>query len=285
MKNLLTLTLLAAVVLLGAGTGCVSQSQADAWQRKYRSVEETVLDLQQQLDERDDEIALLRGKTNPNEAMRAQIEALTAEADALRASLAQAQDALRNAGSSPLPTILVSQLEQLANANPDLMTFDPGTGMIRFRSDVTFALGSTTVSDQARNLLGQLAGVLNSPAAAGYEARVVGHTDNVPVTNPVNRKKYEDNWGLSAFRAIAVMRVLKSAGVSQERMSIGGYGQQKPIAPNGPKGAEANRRVEIYLVANAEAEAPAPQNTGTSTGGVVPMDTPPAPAESPAMFK
>ena len=270
MKTFATLTLLAGFVVLG--TGCVSQNEADAWQRKYRAAEETILDLRQQLDDRDDELALLRGDKS--------------ELAALRKSLAEAQEALRNAGNSPLPTVLISELAQLAAANPDLMTFDAETGMIRFRSDVTFALGSIAVSDQARGLIGQLAGVLNSPAAAPYEVRVVGHTDNVPVTNAANRQKFEDNWGLSAFRAIAVMRVLKSAGVNEARMGVGGYGQQQPVAPNGNRGAEANRRVELYLVppppppATDDAPAPAP------SASVVPMDNPaPADNTAPAMFK
>ena len=116
------------------------------------------------------------------------------------------------------------------------MTFDPETGMIRFRSDVTFALGKTAVQDGARGLLQKLAGVLASPAASGYEVRVVGHTDNVPVKNAANVQKYEDNWGMSAFRAISVMRVLAENGVSagpHERLGLrpdaaGG-------APTGPR--------------------------------------------------
>ncbi len=285
MKTLATLTLLAAFALLS--TGCVTQHEADSWRNKYRSVEETVLDLQTQLEEKEGELALLRGRTNPNVSMQDQLTALQAERDALSQSLEQAQAALRNAAGSPLPAVLTTELEQLAGPNPDLMTFDPDTGMIRFRSDVTFALGSATVSNDAAGLITQLAGVLNSPAAAGYEVRVVGHTDNIPVRNAANVQKYGDNWGLSAFRAIGVMRVLDGAGVPANRMSVAGYGQQQPVAANGPKGAEGNRRVEIYLVPVSrpagdpipDAATPAP-----ALGSVVPMDNPAVP-ESPAMFK
>jgi chemotaxis protein MotB len=80
--------------------------------------------------------------------------------------------------------------------------------------------------------------------------------------------------------------VLNRAGVPADRMSIAGYGDQQPVVQNGPRGAEANRRVEIYLVpmpqgrsVPAPAAAPAPE-----AGPVVPMDQP-APAEGPEMFK
>ncbi len=276
--------LLAGLTLLG--TGCVSQHAADQWRNKYLASEDMILDLRAQLDDKEAELAMLRGRANPNSDLQAQIDALTAERDALQASLDEALAAMRNAAGAPLPTVLTSELERLAAANPNLMTFDPKTGMIRFRSDVTFALGRTDVQDEAKGVLGELASVLNSPAAQNYEVRVVGHTDNVPVRNAANVQKYEDNWGMSAFRAISVMRELNTAGVPAGRMSIAGYGQQRPIAPNNPNGTEANRRVEIFLVpmpgrtVAAVEDAPAPD----TAGAVVPMDNP-APAESPAMFK
>ncbi|MEM7577282.1 MAG: OmpA family protein [Planctomycetota bacterium] len=266
------------------GTGCVSQLEADRARDKYRAAEEMVLDLQQQLQEKDEALAMLRGRTNPNPAMQERIDALEAEAAALRASLDDARNALRGAAGAPLPAILASELERLAEANPDLMTFDAETGMIRFRSDVTFALGRTDVRDGATNLLNQLAGVLTSPAAAAYEVRVVGHTDNVPVRNAANVQKYEDNWGMSAFRAISVMRVLNQAGVPSSRMSIAGYGEHQPVVANAANGAEANRRVEIFLVPSAEPVAATP--TPSEPGRVEPMAAPaPSEDDNPALFK
>ncbi|MEM8783049.1 MAG: OmpA family protein [Planctomycetota bacterium] len=267
------------------GSGCVSQLEADAARDKYRASEELVLKLRQQLEEAEESLALLRSRTNPNPAFQDRIAVLEAQVASLEASLEDARAALSSAAGAPLPAILTSELERLAEANPDLMTFDADTGMIRFRSDVTFALGRTDVRDGAENLLNQLAGVLNSPAASGYEVRVVGHTDNVPVRNAANVQKYEDNWGMSAFRAISVMRVLNAAGVPAARMSIAGYGENQPVVSNGPRGAEANRRVEIFLVPRNEpvAATPAP----SAQPGPVEAMTAPAPSEddNPALFK
>lgn len=290
------LALPGVLVLAALGTGCVPQSQADAWQKKFQAADSSIVDLRLELEAREQQLADLRGRSGVNGQLSAEAEALRLQNQQLRDTLAMAQDQLRNVAGAPLPAQLSSDLEALADANPDLMTFDPETGMIRFRSDVTFALGKTDVQDQARGLLQKLAGVLSSPAAAGYEVRVVGHTDNVPVRNAANVQKYEDNWGMSAFRAISVMRVLSENGVPQERMSVSGYGQMQPVEPNGPRGSEANRRVELFLspqsaaVSNLGSEAGGADFSSSEvlsesdTGGIVPLSAPPA-ADSPALFK
>ena len=61
---------------------------------------------------------------------------------------------------------------------------------------------------------------------------------------------------LSAHRAISVRDALVGDGVSANRMQIAGYGEFRPIVPNGPNGAAANRRVEIYLTPLTVAVAP-----------------------------
>ena len=295
-----TLGLSSLVLFSALGTGCVSQSAADAWQKKFQSAKESNLDLQSQLDERDQELAQLRGRTGVNTQLSDEADALRRQNQQLRETLAMAQEQLRNVAGAPLPAQLSSDLEALADANPDLMTFNPDTGMIRFRSDVTFALGKTTVQDGARQLLQKLAGVLGSPAAAGYEVRVVGHTDNVPVKNAANKQKYEDNWGLSAFRAISVMRVLSENGVPQGRMSVSGYGDTQPVVANGPRGAEENRRVELFLSQQTAAMSePVPSSSSSGSlidepamsvsdeaegGGITPMQAPDV-EDAPALFK
>jgi flagellar motor protein MotB len=43
---------------------------------------------------------------------------------------------------------------------------------------------------------------------------------------------------------------MAGGGISSERMSVRGFGEFRPIAPNKPekKGNPQNRRVEIYIV-------------------------------------
>lgn len=273
-----------------ASTGCVSNNAVDNYRNQYRVAQEQILDLQAQLEDKDRQIALLRNAKDPNADLQAQLADALADRASLETALAKVKDQLARAGTTPIPVELADELEALAKANPDLMSYDKATGAIRFRSDVTFASGKADLKETAGDIIRQLAAVLSSPVAAEYEVRVVGHTDNVPMRNASNKQRYGDNWGLSTARAVAVMKGFRDAGIAEQRMSVAGYGEFRPVAPNGPRGAEANRRVEIFLVPMpgstpdaAEAEVPAAETQAPTTemaaptapaGAVVPMDSP-----------
>lgn len=277
--------LLLAVLLMAGMTGCVAQREADDLRTLYRKSQEQIIDLQAQLEEANARIAALQN-AGPNAATRQQMQELMAERDRLRQALADAEQRIREAGSQVviLPEELDTALRQLAQQNPDLMQYDPQLGMVKFRSDLTFALGSAEVTAGARDTLNRLAGVLTSPAAGQYEVRVVGHTDNVPIENPVTKARHPDNWYLSVHRAIAVRQVLERAGVQPTRLGVAGYGEYRPVVPNGPNGAEANRRVEIFLVPlPAGAASPAP--AASEPRSTIPAEQAPAEPQGPVMYK
>jgi chemotaxis protein MotB len=145
----------------------------------------------------------------------------------------------------------------LAAQYPNLLTFDPERGMLRFASDFTFALGSADLSASAQTSLAQLATILNTGTAANFEVRIVGHTDNVPISNPSTRAKHPTNWHLSAHRSISVGSALISDGIAPTRVQVAGCGEYRPIVSNPAKGgAAANRRVEIFLVPMRDTIAP-----------------------------
>ncbi len=274
------------LVLMGlGGIGCVAQSEADKLRTAYRQSEAQVQDLKARLDEKNAMIAAMQASGDRTTEMAARLEEIMADRDRYRSALEKAEEALRGMKGDALPVELSDALAEMAAANPELMSYDPELGMIQLKSDLTFALGSATLSPAATSSLKTLAGVLNSRLAEGYEVRIVGHTDNVPVRNPANVRTFGDNWGLSAFRARAVLKALAGDGVSPSRMYIAGYGQHRPVVANGPKGAAANRRVEIYLkpmtgaAAADTAPAPAPAETTTTTettDAPAPVTGPPA---------
>jgi len=287
-------TSIVAALAITAATfvGCAAQSNVDELQAINRRLDTQILELKAQLDEKNAMIAALQSSPRRTDELTAQLEAARAERDRLRAALDEAEAALRNikpVTMTRLPQALDSQLRALAERNPNLMEYDADMGMIRLRSDLTFALGSTELSDSAKSSLNQLATVLQSQAAAPYGVRVVGHTDNVPVKNPANVQKFGDNWGLSAFRAISVMKALHSAGISPSRTHIAGFGEQQPIVSNGPSGARENRRVEIFLVEGLPATntGPASSSSAGSTPSSTTSTASPAPVTSsrPEVFK
>jgi chemotaxis protein MotB len=277
---------LAAVALL-VGPGCVSQNEVDQYRNQYRVAQEQILDLQAQLEDKDRQVAMLRDAKNPNADLQAQLADALGDRASLEAALAKAKDQLARAGTTPIPVELADELEALAQANPDLMSYDSETGAIRFRSDVTFGSGKAEVREGAKPIISELAQVLASPAAADYEVRVVGHTDNVPIKNAFVKQQFGDNWGLSVARAISVMQQFRSAGIREQRMSVGGYGEFRPVEENGPRGSEANRRVEIYLVPMpAETATPSESANGEAASAngnastTVPMDRPAPPSNT-----
>ena len=88
-------------------------------------------------------------------------------------------------------------------------------------------------------------------ALKGYQdkiIRVVGYTDNVPVSKSL-QDRYPTNWELSVARATTVVRFLQDVGVPPERMVASGRGEYDPVASNDtPEGRQKNRRIEIMLI-------------------------------------
>jgi chemotaxis protein MotB len=78
-----------------------------------------------------------------------------------------------------------------------------------------------------------------------YQVAIEGHTDDDPIRSPL----IPSNWHLSALRAIATLRyVEETSEVESHRLSAGGYGSTRPLAPNAtPEGKAENRRVEFVF--------------------------------------
>lgn len=149
-----------------------------------------------------------------------------------------------------LPEPLDNALREFAAANPDLVDFDSARGIVKFKSDVTFALGSAELTSNARTAIGRFAQILNSSAASGYELMVAGHTDNTRVSRQETiAAGHKDNWYLSAHRAIAVGSELQSQRVNPQRLAVVGYADQRPVASNSSESGRAqNRRVEVLIL-------------------------------------
>jgi chemotaxis protein MotB len=122
-----------------------------------------------------------------------------------------------------------------------------------------FESGRAELNADARGVLGRFATVL---VEAGLEARIEGHTDDVPIASA----RYSSNWELSTARASGVVAALVAQGVDPVRLSAAGYGEFHPKVPNDSAANRAqNRRVDIVLVGGAAV----PTST-TAAGGVQP---------------
>ncbi len=81
--------------------------------------------------------------------------------------------------------------------------------------------------------------------ASTHSIRVEGHTDDRErVARPIRGR-----WELSLARANQVLERLVVKGVSEERLSLAGYGPSRPRFKNLTRKARAgNRRVEIVII-------------------------------------
>jgi chemotaxis protein MotB len=245
-------------------TGCVSAEQYNAMK----------LSRDQAVEQADQAEAEAKSATAQSDAYKAQLEQIAnsgntqtamignysqqvAQLQAQNAAITQKYEDLLNRppqvvelGERALPADLSNALTEFANANPDIVTFDASRGVVKFKSDVTFASGSTDLNERAIGTLQRFAGILNSPEAVGYELMVAGHTDNQRVTRQSTIQEGNfDNWYLSAHRAISVAAELVKNGVSKSRLGVAGYADQQPIASNSSEAGRAqNRRVEIVIL-------------------------------------
>src|SRR5262245_14081005 len=246
-----TTSLLLALPLMAGG--CVQQDKYDQMLMTNRSLKEQVVTLE---DERDVAKANL-------DTVREQLGRATSELNGLKVKYGVADEDLKKMAADydalmtrvgtldfgPLPEGLASALDQLAAQYPDILTFDSKRGMLRFASDFTFSPGSAELTSSASSSLSTLAKILNSAQANTFAVRIIGHTDNVPISKPATRQMHPTNWHLSAHRSISVGSSLISSGVTANRIQVAGYGEYRPVVPNPPKGGAAqNRRVEVFLV-------------------------------------
>ena len=130
-------------------------------------------------------------------------------------------------------------------------------GRIGISGSVLFAVNSDQLQPEGRQLLQGLAAPLAAYLGTRDEILMVsGFTDDKPLRE--NNRRFEDNWELSAQRALTVTRTLIEAGVPSASVFAAAFGASQPVASNtDAEGRARNRRVEI---------APVPRSAGTSRG-------------------
>ena len=136
--------------------------------------------------------------------------------------------------------------------------------MINLPANLLFEDGrAKIVGDDALLFLKRVAQIV-AQFPKDVEVSVRGYTDNRPVKpNSI----FEDNWDLSAARAIAVVKELVKNGVSSNTIHGAGFSEFRPIATNfTPEGQARNRRVEIRFVARKKASKEKTKKTILDSG-------------------
>jgi len=250
MRRIVRVGLAVLVTGLGLG-GCANQQSLDQALDENRSLKNSMNEMQSVNSQLKNENELLQRSRISNEAALAQYKQINDElAKKLAAAGIDLNELNKRLGSlqlGPLDSDTDSALAALAAQYPDLIKYDAAHGMLRFASDLTFDSGQDRVKEGAGASLTALAKILSSGAASAYEVMVVGHTDAQPISANT-AKNHPTNLHLSCHRAISVRNALAAQGVPKNKMFASGWGEERPLVPNGPRGnTQQNRRVEIFL--------------------------------------
>lgn len=137
-------------------------------------------------------------------------------------------------------------LEELKKQN--LEARETERGVVVNLPDVLFDFGRANLTGSARAKVQSIADILNNQAK-GRRISVDGYTDSIGSESA--------NQVLSERRAESVAGALESDGVSNQRITVKGYGKRYPVAPNknpdgtdNPAGRAKNRRVEVIIENN-----------------------------------
>ena len=114
---------------------------------------------------------------------------------------------------------------------------------IELKQKIFFAFNKDKILSKSFEMLKEVAMALKDNPK--LMVRIEGHTDDKG-SDRYNKK-------LSQRRANSVRKFLIQEGIAPERMIAVGYGEEKPIADNDTEeGRELNRRVEFFIITNAE---------------------------------
>jgi flagellar motor protein MotB len=124
-------------------------------------------------------------------------------------------------------------------------------GRIGISGKLLFELNSDALQPEGRQLLKSLVLPLRSYLKTRDEILMVsGFTDDRTMRD--GKRKFEDNWELSAQRALTVTRTLIEEGMPSSMLFAAAFGQEQPLTPNSDEKARAqNRRVEMAPVPKA----------------------------------
>jgi len=131
-----------------------------------------------------------------------------------------------------------AKLDSLYNRNQQLITIPVG---------ILFESGQAELKWSSKPALDLIIKEIQQKIGdeQGWQVRVEGHTDNVPILS----KKYDSNWELSTARALSIVKfMIENQYFPPEQLQAMGYGEFKPIVENDTRENRAkNRRVEIRL--------------------------------------
>jgi chemotaxis protein MotB len=178
-------------------------------------------------------VAAAMRTTDSDEAEQAQVADAAAdlaaqEEEDFQALKRRIDKLVREAGLASKVSTTINRRGLKVRLLTDKLLFDSGSAVIENRT--------------ALSVLDKIGAIVATERK--HPVEVEGHTDDRPIAT----SQFPSNWQLSGARAGAVVQRLVGAGVSGDRVSLGGYAARQPVASNATAAGRArNRRVEIIL--------------------------------------
>ena len=150
--------------------------------------------------------------------------------------------AQRDTRKQRLSDQLTSLLKQKIGAG-EVVVKDTRDGVsINLLETLLFETGNADIRPEARETLDEIATFI---AKLPNSIRVEGHTDDIPI----HTAQFPSNWHLSVARAMNTGYYILLKNIPPQRLSIAGYSEYQPVAPNDtPENRAKNRRVEIVIL-------------------------------------
>jgi chemotaxis protein MotB len=241
-------------------SACVSTGKYDKAMADLRKAQDDLKARQGELDQSKARATELEGQlsttSSEKEAERSAREgsekrytATQKELEQLRAQLAETHKRLIAFQQ------ITKRFQSMIDAGKIKVGIRNGQMIMQLPSGVLFPSGKDTLSKEGEATLTDVANVLKDFTDRKF--LVTGHTDNVPIRGG----KFQDNWELSAARAVTVTRFLIINGVPPGILGAAGYSEYDRVADNSTEpGRQENRRIEIVLLPNLEELPKLPAN-------------------------
>jgi chemotaxis protein MotB len=182
------------------------------------------------------ENAIAEGKTQTEDFKR-KLSELKQEKSTVQGQLGEMK--------STYETMITDLKKQIESKEVTIQRFEERIS-VTFVEQVLFDFGKGSLNQEGEKLLDKVGATLKN--VKNRKIRVVGHTDNIPIS-PEFRYKYPSNWELSAARAAAVVRYFqKEVGLDPANLEVVGLSYYHPVVnEDSAAGRAQNRRVEIII--------------------------------------
>ncbi len=187
---------------------------------------------------------LMKKSLSDAERMSAALKIKAEELEAREKRLAELQ-AIINSQDSLLNALNDAVKKALLAFKSDEISVEMKNGKVyvSMSDKLLFKSGSAEVENKGLDAIKTLGDVLNKNL--DIDVLIEGHTDNIPIKTA----KYQDNWALSADRALSIVRLLSNEhNVNPKRLEAAGRAEFYPKGSNEiSEGRAKNRRTEIIL--------------------------------------